>query len=132
MNFLKCNRLPYYLYLGSLNVDRVFGANVYLGFLISSYLLTNIQNMKPILLKTIYSLLLFSFVLPSIAQQTLESMYEGIEFDMPKVKETSFPDFEKKITEYDGVGDRIFKNTEAFKATIEAVNVKGGGMSIHI
>lgn|GEM_PF-6412661 len=94
--------------------------------------MTNIQNMKPIQLKTIYLLLLFSFVLPSFAQQTLESMYEGIEFDMPKVKETSFPDFEKKITEYGGVGDGIFKNSEVFKATIEAVNAKGGGMSIHI
>ncbi|WP_339703754.1 hypothetical protein [Algoriphagus aquimarinus] len=83
--------------------------------------------MKPTLLKATYSLILFSF-----AQQTLESMYEGIEFDMTKVKETSFPDFEKKITEYGGVGDGIFKNSEAFKAAIEAVNAKGGGMSIHI
>jgi len=74
--------------------------------------------------------MLLALVLPSLAQQSLESMYEGIEFDMPKVKETSFPDFEKRITEYGAVGDGIFKNSDAFKAAIEAVNSEGGGSVI--
>lgn len=78
-------------------------------------------------------LILLTLVLsisPAFAQQTMESMYEGIEFDMPKVKETSFPDFEKTITEYGGAGDGIFKNSDAFKSAIEAVNAKGGGKVI--
>ncbi len=80
------------------------------------------------------SLLILLTLLLSIssafAQQTLESMYEGIEFAMPKVKETSFPDFEKSITEFGAVGDGIFKNSDVFKSAIEAVNAKGGGRVI--
>jgi polygalacturonase len=90
----------------------------------------NTQNMNLNLLRALFSLLLFTLFFPSFAQQSLERMYEGIEFDMPKVKETSFPDFEKSIMEYGAVGDGIFKNSEAFKATIETVNAKGGGKVI--
>ncbi|WP_192348300.1 glycoside hydrolase family 28 protein [Algoriphagus sp. Y33] len=80
--------------------------------------------------RAVLSLLLTWLILPAFAQHTLESMYEGVEFDMPKVKETSFPDFEKNILEYGAVGDGIFKNSEAFKAAIEAVNSDGGGRVI--
>src|SRR5690606_15384235 len=83
--------------------------------------------MKLKLLRSALSLALMLSIFSAFAQQTLESMYEGIEFDMPKVKETSFPDFEKTITEFGAVGDGITKNSEAFKSTIEAVNAKGGG-----
>ncbi|MEB2781070.1 glycoside hydrolase family 28 protein [Algoriphagus sp. C2-6-M1] len=79
------------------------------------------------LLKATFSLVLMALAMPSFAQQTLESMYEGIEFDMPKVKETDFPDFEKSITEFGAVGNGIIKNSEAFKATIEEVSSQGGG-----
>src|SRR5690606_18615052 len=64
------------------------------------------------------------------AQITDEEVYDGIEFDMPKVKETSFPDFSKSITEYEAVGDGLTKNSAAFKAAIEEVNAKGGGKVI--
>ncbi len=64
------------------------------------------------------------------AQITDEEVYEGIEFDMPKVKETSFPDFSKSITEYGAVGDGMTKNSAAFKAAMEEVNQKGGGKVI--
>ncbi|MEB2777781.1 glycoside hydrolase family 28 protein [Algoriphagus sp. D3-2-R+10] len=83
--------------------------------------------MKLNLLKAMFSLVMIVFAMPSFAQQTLESMYEGIEFDMPKVKETDFPDFEKSIIEYGAVGNGIIKNSEAFKAAIEEVSSKGGG-----
>ncbi|WP_310100355.1 glycoside hydrolase family 28 protein [Algoriphagus sp. 4150] len=80
--------------------------------------------------RAVLSLFLTWLILPAFAQQTLESMYEGVEFDMPTVKETGFPDFEKNIIEYGAVGDGIFKNSEAFKAAIEAVNSDGGGRVI--
>ncbi|PZX49416.1 glycoside hydrolase family 28 protein [Algoriphagus chordae] len=83
------------------------------------------MNLK--LLKSALLLLLTFCFSSAFAQQSLESMYDGIEFDMPRVKETSFPDFEKNITEYGAKGDGVFKNSEAFKAAVEAVNAKGGG-----
>jgi polygalacturonase len=64
------------------------------------------------------------------AQITDQEVYEGIEFDMPKVKETSFPDFSKSITEYGAVSDGLTKNSTAFKAAIEEVNAEGGGKVI--
>lgn len=64
------------------------------------------------------------------AQQNLESIYEGIEFEMPQVKETSFPNLEISITEYGAVGDGLIKNSEAFKEAIKQVNAQGGGKVI--
>lgn len=61
------------------------------------------------------------------AQESLETIYDGVEFDMPKVKETSFPDFEKSIMEYGAVGDGLTNNSQAFKAAIEEVSNQGGG-----
>jgi polygalacturonase len=60
-------------------------------------------------------------------QSNLEDIYEGLEFDMPRVKETSFPDFEVSILNYGAVSDGITKNTNAIKKAIEAVSAKGGG-----
>ena len=42
----------------------------------SSYFMINIQNMNLTLRKAVYSLLVFSYVLPSFAQQSLESMFD--------------------------------------------------------
>ena len=64
------------------------------------------------------------------AQVSLEEMYEGLEFEMPRVKETSFPDYSRSITEFGAQAGGIFKNTEAFKKAILEVNSKGGGESI--
>ncbi|WP_324719947.1 glycoside hydrolase family 28 protein [Salinimicrobium sp. HB62] len=61
------------------------------------------------------------------AQVSLEEMYEGLEFDMPRVIETSFPDYSRSITEFGAQAGGIFKNTEAFKKAISEVNSKGGG-----
>ncbi|MFC6998915.1 glycoside hydrolase family 28 protein [Rufibacter roseus] len=55
------------------------------------------------------------------------SIYEGIEFDMPRVKETSFPNYSVSITKYGAVGDGITKNTKAFEQAINDVAANGGG-----
>lgn len=81
-------------------------------------------------LKMVFALLLAVMALPAFAQLSLEQVYEGIEFDMPRVRETSFPDFSKSIADYGAVGDGLTKNTAAFKAAIEEVNQKGGGKVI--
>ena len=54
-------------------------------------------------------------------------VYEGIEFDMPRVKETSFPDYNVNITDFGAVGNGLTKNTEAFARAIADVSAKGGG-----
>ncbi|TXK49859.1 glycoside hydrolase family 28 protein [Pontibacter qinzhouensis] len=54
-------------------------------------------------------------------------IYEGIEFDMPRVKETSFPDISVNISDFGAVGDGLTKNTQAFAQAIDAVAAKGGG-----
>lgn len=60
-------------------------------------------------------------------EETMETIYEGIEFDMPRVKETSFPDYSKNIREFGAESGGMVKNTEAIKKAIEDVNTKGGG-----
>jgi len=89
-----------------------------------------ILHMKLNLLKVKLLLGLVLTTTSIFAQQTMESIYDGVEFDMPKVKETSFPDFEKSILEFGAVGDGLTKNSEAFKTAIEAVNKAGGGKVI--
>ncbi|WP_187263345.1 glycoside hydrolase family 28 protein [Pontibacter beigongshangensis] len=57
-------------------------------------------------------------------------VYEGVEFDMPRVQEPSFADNIVSITEFGAVGDGLTKNTKAFEQAIEAVAAKGGGKVI--
>src|SRR5690606_6916666 len=63
----------------------------------------------------------------SAQEETIETIYEGIEFDMPRVKETSFPDYSRSIREFGAESGGIVKNTEAIKKAIDEVNAKGGG-----
>lgn len=56
-----------------------------------------------------------------------DSIYEGVEFDMPKVKETSFPDYAINIKDFGGVHDGLTKNTEAFAKAMIHLEKKGGG-----
>ncbi|WP_082893720.1 glycoside hydrolase family 28 protein [Rufibacter ruber] len=58
---------------------------------------------------------------------TLEQVYQGIEFNMPRVQETSFPAYKVSITQFGAVGDGITKNTLAFEKAIAEVAAKGGG-----
>ncbi len=57
----------------------------------------------------------------------LPSVYDGVEFDMPKVEEPAFPDYSVSITEFGAIGDGQFLNTEAFASAIAHVAKKGGG-----
>ncbi|NMM49705.1 glycoside hydrolase family 28 protein [Flammeovirgaceae bacterium KN852] len=57
-------------------------------------------------------------------------IYEGIEFDMPKVKEPEFPDNEVNIVDFGAKGDGIFDNSEAFEKAMQAIVEKGGGKVI--
>ncbi|WP_373497207.1 glycoside hydrolase family 28 protein [Aquiflexum sp.] len=55
------------------------------------------------------------------------SIYQGVEFDMPKVKTTSFPDLTYSIKEFGAIDGGLTKNTDSFAKTIQAVSEKGGG-----
>ncbi|GAB3235162.1 glycoside hydrolase family 28 protein [Algoriphagus aestuariicola] len=81
-------------------------------------------------LKMVLALVMAVLAMPVFAQISDQEVYEGIEFDMPKVKETSFPNFSKSIADYGAVGNGLIKNSEAFKSAIEEVNQKGGGKVI--
>lgn len=88
---------------------------------------------NPVKFFTIISFTLFSFVANaqlSNEKLAMDEVYSNVEFAMPRVKETSFPDFEVKITEFGAVGDGIFKNTEAIAKAINQVSKRGGGKVI--
>ncbi|PRY10912.1 polygalacturonase [Pontibacter ummariensis] len=63
----------------------------------------------------------------SSTQNRIAAMYEGLEFDMPRVQEPSFPNYSVSITDFGAVGDGLTKNTEAFERAIADVAAKGGG-----
>ena len=56
-----------------------------------------------------------------------ESIYKNLPFDMPKVKQPSFPDYTVNILEFGAKSDGITLNTQAINNAIKAVNAKGGG-----
>src|SRR5690606_19675255 len=65
----------------------------------------------------------------SMADRTngMDHLYEGVEFDMPRVRETSFPDLEVSIVDFGARGDGLYSNTKAFADAIDEVHQKGGG-----
>ncbi|WP_029034405.1 glycoside hydrolase family 28 protein [Salinimicrobium terrae] len=84
--------------------------------------------MKKHIFRALAAVLLLIFGTHSAeAQVSLQEMYEGLEFDMPRVKETFFPDYSRPITDFGAQDGGIVKNTEAFKMAISEVNSKGGG-----
>jgi polygalacturonase len=85
--------------------------------------------MKRLKMKTLIAAFLFVGLGYNMTAQeeTIETIYEGIEFEMPRVKETSFPDYSRSITEFGAQSGGTYKNTEAFKKAISEVNSKGGG-----
>ena len=60
-------------------------------------------------------------------EQDLNAMYQNIEFKMDSVKQVKFNSYKANIKDFGAIGDGIFKNTEAFKQSIEAVVKNGGG-----
>ncbi|WP_308991070.1 glycoside hydrolase family 28 protein [Mariniflexile litorale] len=85
-------------------------------------------------------LLAFSISLLIISckqHQTLETakssevdIYDGIEFEMPKIRTTNFPDYEVSITSLGAKSGGLFKNTDVFSKAMTDVNSKGGGKII--
>lgn len=63
-------------------------------------------------------------------QEEATDIYEGIEFDMPKVIEPTFPDFEVSIKDFGAKGDGLFDNSEAINSAIASTSEKGGGKVI--
>lgn len=66
---------------------------------------------------------------PTISNQnrSIEDVYSSLEFDMPRVQVPVFSVNSIDITEFGGIGDGIFKNTEAFEKAIDALANNGGG-----
>lgn len=58
---------------------------------------------------------------------SLDELYRGIEFAMPRVQEPQFPDYRVSITAFGAVGDGLTKNTQAFEKAIADVAARGGG-----
>ena len=57
----------------------------------------------------------------------LDSLYEGLPFDMPIVAQPSIPERSVKLTDFGAVGDGVTLNSEAFAQAIKALSEKGGG-----
>ncbi|MFG6685822.1 glycoside hydrolase family 28 protein [Mariniflexile sp. HNIBRBA6329] len=91
--------------------------------------------MKTKQLKSIFALLVLSISASINAQNSNiaineTTIYEGVEFNMPKVKTTNFPNYEVSITDFGAINGGLFKNTDAFSKAIADVNSKGGGKVI--
>jgi polygalacturonase len=57
-------------------------------------------------------------------------LYEGLEFEMPRVEVPSFPNREVSIEDFGAVGDGLTLNTEAFNEAFKSLSSKGGGSLI--
>ncbi len=56
-----------------------------------------------------------------------EHLYKNLPFEMPLIQAPVFPDNQVSITDFGGLGDGIFLNTQAFAKAMEALAAKGGG-----
>ncbi len=54
-------------------------------------------------------------------------LYKDLPFEMDKIYKPVIPDLSVDITEFGGIGNGEFKNTEAFAKAIDALDSKGGG-----
>lgn len=87
------------------------------------------RTLKNIANNCYFLILIFALVCSgkSATSQVVNDIYEGIEFDMPKVVIPTFPDYSVSITDFGAVGDGQTLNSEAFSKAIEKVAEKGGG-----
>lgn len=58
------------------------------------------------------------------------AIYQNLPFEMPKVQQPAFPNYEVNITAFGAKGDGIFLNTKAINDAIKDVNKRGGGKVI--
>ena len=54
-------------------------------------------------------------------------LYEKLPFEMPVLSPPVFPDYDVMITDFGGIGDGIYLNTDAFAQAIDHLSEKGGG-----
>lgn len=80
-----------------------------------------------------FSILFFGqFILTAQKNNTLNeiNIYNDIEFEMPKVKITDFPNYSVNILDFGAISGGLAKNTLAFAKAIKKVHAKGGGKII--
>lgn len=74
------------------------------------------------------SILAVLFISTINAQEmTMEEVYEGVEFDMPRVPEPQFQDYSVNITDFGAEAGGLTKNTKAIADAISDVHDNGGG-----
>ncbi|HEX9600286.1 MAG TPA: glycoside hydrolase family 28 protein, partial [Mariniflexile sp.] len=90
--------------------------------------------MKTKLSQSLLALFIFTITCHISAQKAIQineqNIYEDIEFNMPKVNTTSFPNYQVSITDFGAITGGIVKNTDAFAKAINDVSTKGGGKVI--
>ncbi|MGC4129163.1 MAG: glycoside hydrolase family 28 protein [Bergeyella sp.] len=64
------------------------------------------------------------------AQNSISDIYKNVEFQMPTVAETSFPETSVNIKNFGAISGGTVKNTEAFQKAIDEISRKGGGKVI--
>ena len=57
----------------------------------------------------------------------LDSLYQGLPFPMSKVTLPDIPARSVCLTDFGGIGDGVFLNTDAFARAVDALTQKGGG-----
>ncbi len=65
-----------------------------------------------------------------VVTNSVDKIYEGVEFEMPKVKEPIFQDYSISIEKYNAVADGKTLNTKAIADAIADVSSNGGGKVI--
>ncbi len=75
----------------------------------------------------ILTLSLATLISGNVFTQTISDIYKNVEFKMPAVAETSFPNTTVNIKDFGAVSGGIVKNTEAFRKAIDETSKKGGG-----